>query len=146
MSNASQPAVPEPWAQARRIAAEWEEAGRGVDRPTQVARVKAARAARVWAAQESRLKAAVDKAVREALARPEFGQAVDRLAESTQPEAPAPSSAAVPAAVPERPLHEMTLEELRAHSRVYWDGRQPAPYRPLTIGELTAGRYDGDEA
>lgn len=142
MSNTSQPAVPDPWAQARRIAAEWQEARRdGADRPTQVARVRAARAARATRMQESRIKAAVDKAVREALARPEFGQAVDRLTEAVEA-----VPAAAPPAVPGKPLHEMTLEEWRVQGRTYWEGREAVPYRPLTIGELTAGRYDGDEA
>lgn len=112
---------------------------RGAVREARRQAVRAARSRAAVQTREAQLRAVVDKAVCEALARPEFGQAVDRLTESVQPEAAPPEA-------PERPLHEMTLEEWRAHSRSYWDGRQAAPYRPMTIGELMAGRYDGDEA
>lgn len=137
MTNQSQPSVPDPWAQAERIAAQWEEAGRGVDRPTQVARVRAARAARAAALSEARLKVAVDKAVREALARPEFAEAVDGLTGTavTPPTAPVP---------PDRPLHELTAEEWRTHAQETWAQRLPQIRRPMTVSELIADRYEDD--
>ncbi|MFK0154623.1 hypothetical protein ACIQVK_21430 [Streptomyces sp. NPDC090493] len=141
MSNQPHSSYPDPWAQARRIAEEWEAAGRdGADRPTQIARVKAARARRAAALSEARIKAAVDKAVREALASPEVAETIsDRFAASAEVYND-------PHLAPAKPLHTMTNEEWHEHGKTYWESHQPAPYRPLTIGELTAGRYDGDEA
>lgn len=135
MSSQPHSLYPEPWAQARRISEEWKEAGRdGADRQTQIARVKAARARRAAVVSEARLRATVDTAVREALARPEVAEALDQLA---------------PAAVqpPSKPLHEMNPEEWRSHAAQHGPqafARQPR--RPMTIGELVAGRHGGDEA
>jgi hypothetical protein len=130
---------PDPWAQARRIAAEWQEARRdGADRQTQIARVKAARARRAAALSEARIKTAVDKAVREALAQPEFAETVDQLTQAAAPVQTVPQA-------PEKPLYEMTEEEWHAHRLSYWAGRLPDHSRPMTIGDLVAGRYDGDE-
>lgn len=143
MTSQSHPSPPDPWAQARRIAAVWEEAGRGVDRPTQVARVLAARAAKAAALSEARIKAAVDKAVQETLARPEFAEAVGRLTETEDAASAAPAVSAAPA-LPEKPLHEMTPEEWGAHREAYWVDRLPKLRRPMTIGELTAGQYDSE--
>lgn len=140
MSDQSNQSPFDPWAQARRIAAVWEEAGRGVDRPTQVARVLAARAAKAAALSEARIKAAVDKAVQEALRRPEFTEAVGRLVETTDAVPSAP-------AVPEKPLYEMTPEEWGAYRQAYWGDRLPKQLPPpMTIGDLVAGQYGGDEA
>ncbi|MDU8998205.1 hypothetical protein [Streptomyces mirabilis] len=145
MTSQSHPSPPDPWAQSRRIAAVWAEAGRGVDRPTQVARVLAARAAKAEVLKEARLKAAVDKAVREALARPAVAEAVGRLAEAEGAAPAAPTAPAAPA-VPEKPLHEMTPEEWSAHRQAYWVDRLPNQSRPMTIGELIAGQYGDGEA
>jgi len=101
--------------------------------------VRPARPRPVVQTEETRLRAMVDKAVQEALAQPEFGAAVDQLTESE-------SSAAAPApSAPGKPLHEMSEQEWSTQRAVFWAARQPAPYRPLTIGELTAG-YDADQA
>lgn len=137
MTNPSRPSVPDPWAQARRIAAEWEAAGRGVDRATQVARVREARARRTAAMSESRIKAAVDKAVSEALAKPKFAESVDQLAQAAAP-------VSVAAQAPEKLLHEMAAEEWEAQRLAYWGGKLTPLRRPMTLGELTRGRYDGE--
>ncbi|MEY2243189.1 hypothetical protein AB8A21_09635 [Streptomyces sp. BF23-18] len=138
MTDQSRSSTPDPWAQARRIAEEWREAGRGVDRRTQVARVLAARARRAEAVSEARIQRAVDKAVREALAGPEFAESLSHLTQASEPAAPVPS-------VPDKPLHEMTSEEWDAHRRGYWEAAMPTHSRPMTIGDLAAGRYHGDE-
>ncbi|MFE4824062.1 hypothetical protein ACFRFU_48530 [Streptomyces sp. NPDC056704] len=78
--------------------------------------------------------------------RPEFTEAVGRLVETTDA---APSAPAVPAApaVPEKPLYEMTPEEWGAHRQAYWGDRLPKQLPPtMTIGDLVAGQYGGDEA
>jgi hypothetical protein len=140
MTNQPRLPYPDPWAQGRRIVEEWKQAGRdGADRRTQIARVEAARARRAAARSESRIKAAVDEAVREALARPEFAESLGQLASSAASAAPVPP-------VPEKPLHEMTAEEWDAHRQSYWAGRLPNHSRPMTIGDLIAGRYGEDEA
>ncbi|MFJ9903929.1 hypothetical protein ACIRVK_13660 [Streptomyces sp. NPDC101152] len=139
MSKTSGPLVRDPWAQARRIAAEWEAAGRGVDRRTQVARVREARARRADAITEARIRNAVDKAVTEALAKLSTGAPVTESA----PPAPDPVTEVAP---PSKPLWEMSSEEWQQHTAQHWAGRlQPRP-RPMTISELIAGRYDTDEA
>ncbi|WP_089105483.1 hypothetical protein [Streptomyces hyaluromycini] len=140
MTNQPRSPYPNPWAQARRIAEEWEEAGRdGADRQTQIARVKAARARRAAALSEARIKAAVDKAVRETLAAPGFAESLGQLAQAAVPAQAAPQ-------VPEKPLHEMTAEEWDAHRQAYWADRLPNHSRPMTISDLVGGRYEGDEA
>jgi hypothetical protein len=135
---------PDPWAQARRISAEWEEARRdGADRPTVVSRVKAARARRAAAMSEARIKDAVTKAVREALASPEFAESVDQYTQAAPPaSAPGP---AVPQ-VPDKPLHEMTPEQWDAHRRAYWQAAMPDRTRILTLGDLMGRPAGGDEA
>ncbi|MEW1777818.1 hypothetical protein [Streptomyces sp. NPDC086777] len=40
----------------------------------------------------------------------------------------------------------MTTEEWEAHRLSYWGGKLTPLRRPMTIGELVAGRYDEDEA
>lgn len=150
MTDTDQPTpTPNPWAQSRRIAEQWKEMGRGVDRPTQVARIKAARLARAQVtteAEETRLRAVVDRAVAVAVAEAlkNVPQAAAALAEAA-PEVPAA------AAEPEKPLHEMTTEELHAASAAAWGQhgsgmRSPAwqQRRPMTVGELVAGRYEDD--
>lgn len=137
MTNQPRSSYPDPWALARRIAEEWKTAGRdGADRATQVARVKTARARRVAAVSEARIKAAVDRAVRDALAQPEFAESLDQLG---------PAAAPVPP-VPGKPLHEMTAEEWDAHRRMYWQAAMPDHPRTLTIGDLMDVPAGGDEA
>jgi len=70
--------------------------------------------------REARLCAVVDEAVREA---------VGRVMEN--------GGAA-------KPLHEMTAEEWRAHTRGLWESRLPQARRPMTIKEWIAGRYEDD--
>ncbi|WP_405884210.1 hypothetical protein OG747_39930 [Streptomyces sp. NBC_01384] len=147
MTDKSHPSPPDPWAQARRIAAAWQEMGRGVDRRTQVARMEAVRATRTKGVAEARtvrLQEVIDKAVAEALQNLRQGAAA--VSESTPdvPEAPA---------VPEKPFHEMTTEEFRAAATTAW-GRRGASMRspgrqsrrPMTISELIAGQYGEDGA
>ncbi|TKA11748.1 hypothetical protein [Actinacidiphila oryziradicis] len=132
---------PDPWAQSRRIAEQWKEMGRGVDRPTQVARIKAARLARAKVAteaEETRLRAVVDRAVAAAVAEAlkNVPQAAAALAEAA-PEVPAAP------AVPEKALHEMGPEEWRDYALQY--GPHPRQRRrPMTVSELVAGRYEDD--
>lgn len=137
MTNQSHAPTPDPWAQHRRIAAEWQEMGRGVDRRTQVARMESVRASRAKALSEARIRGAVDRAVREVLRAPEFGETVTQLTGGTlSSDAPEP---------PAKPLHEMDPEEWRAHAARFGPqafARQPR--RPMSIGELVAGRYEGD--
>ncbi|MGW3127055.1 hypothetical protein [Streptomyces sp. NPDC001123] len=70
----------------------------------------------------------------------EFGEAVDHLRETTEAPRPQPYVSSA------KPLHTLTAEEWREEGKAYWESRQPAPFRPVTIGELTAGRSDADEA
>lgn len=76
--------------------------------------------ARIQEAREARLRAAVDEAVR---------QSVGQVAEN--------GWAA-------KPLHEMTAEEWRAHTRGLWESHLPQARRPMTIKEWIAGRYEDD--
>ncbi|MET7781505.1 hypothetical protein ABZU94_07235 [Streptomyces mirabilis] len=147
MTNQPCSSYPDPWAQARRIAEQWEEAGRGVDRPTQVARVKAARARRAAVVSEARIKAAVDTAVQEELRRvlPQVAPLITEVApQQRSPIAEEASPPGVPP-VPDKPLHEMTAEEWDAHRRSFWQAAMPSRARTLTISDLT-GRYAEDEA
>ncbi|MFC9631412.1 hypothetical protein ACFTY8_19475 [Streptomyces mirabilis] len=144
MTSQSHPSPPDPWAQSRRIAAEWREMGRGVDRRTQVARMESVRAARAKAVAETRetrrreaLEEAIAKGIAEALK--DLPRAAASLFE-TAPDVP------VAPAVPEKALHEMTTEEWDARRQAYWGDRLPNHSRPITIGDLVTGQHGGHEA
>jgi hypothetical protein len=105
--------------------------------------MEAVRADRAKALSVARIRAAVGRAVRERLRSPEFSETVARLTGGT-----VRSGAAITESAPEvlaKPLHEMDPEEWRAHAVQCGPqafARQPR--RPMTIGELVAGRYEGD--
>ncbi|MFF2933535.1 hypothetical protein [Streptomyces mirabilis] len=143
MSDQSSPEPPDYWAVVKRIS-EARKKGRSVDARTVRARMDALaarRKAQARAAEEAReaqLRAAVDKAVREALGRPEFGRAVSRLTEAA-------GAAPAEPVQPGKPLYEMTAEEWRAYTQEAWTQRLPQVRRPMTINEWIASGYE-DEA
>lgn len=112
---------------------------RGAARAARQQTVRAARQRRAIQARETLLRSRIEKVVRETLARPEFAESLDELTQAAAPSTTAPSA-------PDKPLHEMTAEEWRAHTQGSWEARMPKLRRPQTIGELIADGYGGDEA
>ncbi|MET9083742.1 hypothetical protein ABZX77_17915 [Streptomyces sp. NPDC004237] len=91
-------------------------------------------------AREAYLRGVVDRAVKEQVARiladPSAVAEVLRGGGEITESAPQ---------APGKPLHEMTAEEWREHTRETWVSRLPYARRPMTISDWV-GRHDGDEA
>ncbi|MEV7387192.1 hypothetical protein [Streptomyces sp. NPDC091215] len=152
MNDQSNPETPDYWALARRIA-EARKSGRAVSPQRVQARLDAqaarrhsarlAEAARArQAVGEAQLPEPVERIVREALLRRRIDEAVREALAS--PEVAESLQQAADMGASSKPLHEMTAEEWREHTRETWASRLPYARRPMTIADWVNGRAAGD--
>jgi len=92
-------------------------------------------------ARESQLRAVIGNAIGEALRK----QLPTAVAQFTETVTTAPLTESAPD-VPAKPLHKMDPEEWRMHAAQYWPQTPARSRRPMTIGELVKGQYEGDGA